>query len=116
MKVARVVASLVVLLLFLSAIQAQAWNVRPPPDWHPVWWQSRLWAEIGMFLEAPGILAGAALCELAGMSWSLFNRGFMSGIAFVVYLVFVYVIVFLVVRWIIAQFGHAPPKNAANSN
>lgn len=69
-----------------------------------------------MFLEMPAILAGAALCELAGMSWSLFNRGFMSGIAFVVYLVIVYVIVFQVVRWIIAQFDSKPPTNAANTN
>jgi hypothetical protein len=110
-KVPRAVASLVTLLLFLSAVQAQAWNVRPPPDWHPAWWQSSLWAHIGMLLEAPAILVGAAFCELAGMNWSLFARGFMCGIAFLTYLVIVYVIVFRVVRWIIVQFDYTPPKN-----
>src|SRR5205814_1831959 len=116
MRVPKVAASLAVLLLLLSAIQAQAWNVRPPPDWHPAWWQSSLWATIGMFLEMPAILAGAALCEFAGMNWSLFNRGFMCGIAFVVYLVIVYLIVFHVVRWITAQFDSKPPTDVANSN
>lgn len=116
MKTPRVVASFVVLLLFLSSIQARAWNVRPPTDWHPAWWQSGLWATIGRFLEAPAVLAGAAFCELAGMNWSFFARGFMSGIAFVVYLAIVYMIVFRIVRWLMVQFDYTPPKNLDNSN
>lgn len=108
MKVPRLVASLVALLLFLSALQAQAWRVRPPADWHPAWWQSNLWASIGMFLEAPAILVGALFCELLGMSSSLFARGFMCGIAFVTYLVIVYVIVFRIVRWSMVQFDSLP--------
>jgi hypothetical protein len=67
-----------------------------------------------MLLEAPALFLGGALCELSGMNWSLFARGFMSGIAFVAYLVIVYVIVFRVVRWICAQF--ASPKKQGDSN
>lgn len=115
MKPPRVVASVVVALLFISALQAVSWVDRAPPDWHPSWWQSHLWAGIGMLLMAPSMVLTALLSALLpGLDYPLFARGFTSGIGFTVYLVIVYVIVFRVVRWIIAQF--TPPKKPDISN
>lgn len=70
-----------------------------------------------MLLIAPSYLLVALLSVLLpGIEYSLFARGFTSGIGFTIYLVIVYLIVFRVVRWIIAQFSQAPPKKQDISN
>jgi hypothetical protein len=111
LKRPRVLASIVAVFLLVSALQAVSWLNRPPPEWHPAWWQSHIWADIGSLLMAPLVLLAAAVSVLLpGIAYSPFARGFVSGIGFAVYLVIVYAVVFRILQWIVAQFAYTPPK------
>jgi hypothetical protein len=120
MKLPRFMASIVAVLLLMSALQAVSWVNRPPPDWHSAWWQTHLWADIGGLLMAPSMVLPAVFSALLrGIDSSLFARGFVSGLGFAVYLVIVYVMVCRGVRLIISlikQFDYTPPKNSGDSN
>src|SRR5436190_2968318 len=48
MRTPRFIAALVVLFVVLSILQGFCWRWRPPPGWHPAWWQFHGWATFGM--------------------------------------------------------------------
>jgi hypothetical protein len=103
MKLPRTIAGFVVLLLVFTAAQVVFWKSRPPLDWHPAWWQSELWAQLGILAMMP-LLSAVSLFEIVGVKSIYILR-----VAFVVGFIGYAVAVYIAVVWIVKQFTYKPP-------
>ena len=101
---------MVAVFLALTALQTLHWRERPPEGWEPAWWQSRPWAQAGIFLLAPAWLAGGAASTLFGGSHSVETRKAFIAVACVLYAVSAYFIVHITARWIARQLVSNRPK------
>jgi hypothetical protein len=109
MHAPRIVAALVAAFMTATGVQLLFWRVRPPPGWHPAWWQSDIWAHIGMLLFLPASLAGALASSMLGDP-SVGTRRAFAAIACGLYVVLAYFITWFVVRWIVRQFSGAATR------
>ena len=109
MNAPRIVAAVVAVFLALTAVQTLCWHERPPEGWQPAWWQSRLWAQAGVFVLAPAWLVGATASALASGDSLHTTKAFIA-FACLLYAVSAYFIVYLVTRWILRQFVTNEPN------
>jgi hypothetical protein len=105
MRAPKIIAAVVALFLAATALQTICWRERPPEGWRPAWWQSRTWAQAGIFLVGPAWLgAGVVSIALGHRSPPITPLGFAIAAAF--YVVAAYFIVYFAARWVAKQFSH----------
>lgn len=86
----------VLLFVVVSMVQGFAWPGRPPPGWHPAWWQFHGWAELGLFITMPCLML-IVFCQSAGITSQLILWLALI-LGFVLYYAAIYFGVYLVVR------------------
>jgi hypothetical protein len=104
MNAPRIVAAVAALFLVATALQTFSWRERPPEGWRPAWWQSRIWAQAGIFLVGPAWL-GAAVVSIALGHHSAPVTPLALAIAAALYVGVAYFVVYFAARWVRKQFS-----------